>query len=282
MQGFFSLKRLIKKIRRLCQQLSNLPEYYKKCAVALALVSSCTLFANTANSQNFIAPVANPFGLEAGYYMAFPTFVDIDADGDFDSFVGEYYGNTKFYENTGNVSTPEFSAGTLNPFGLASTFYLSIPTFIDIDADGDHDAFIGEYGGNLRFFENSGNSNNPDFAAPILNPFNLSASTAYSIPTFADIDADGDFDLFIGEYYGNIRFFENTGNSTSASYAASVQNPFGLSAVYAFSFPALVDFERIVILTCSSGSREGLLVISKTPEHRNYRLLPQPFLTLLG
>jgi len=36
-----------------------------------------------------------------------------------------------------------------------------------------------------------------------------------STPTFADIDGDGDLDAFIGEYYGTVKYFKNTGSKTA-------------------------------------------------------------------
>ncbi|MDT8369866.1 MAG: VCBS repeat-containing protein [Longimicrobiales bacterium] len=38
-------------------------------------------------------------------------------------------------------------------------------------------------------------------------------------PHFADIDGDGDFDLFIQKYSGSLMYFENVGSATSPAYA---------------------------------------------------------------
>ncbi len=85
---------------------------------------------------------------------ASPTFADIDDDGDLDAFVGELFGNTLFYRNTGSASNPVFAAPTTNNFGLTDVGYLAMPTLADIDGDGDLDAFVGNIGGNTVFFEN--------------------------------------------------------------------------------------------------------------------------------
>ena len=84
-----------------------------------------------------------PFGLgDVGSYSS-PAFVDIDGDGDFDALIGNFAGNTTFFENTGDALNPVFTNGGLNPFGLANVTNSAAPTFVDIDGDGDSDAFIG-------------------------------------------------------------------------------------------------------------------------------------------
>jgi hypothetical protein len=53
-------------------------------------------------------------------------------------------------------------------------------------------------------------ASNPGFAAPVINPFGLPNVGWNSSPEFVDIDGDGDLDAFIGEYYGDTYYFENT------------------------------------------------------------------------
>ncbi len=45
------------------------------------------------------------------------------------------------------------------------------------------------------------------------NPFDGIDADAYSIPSFADLDGDGDLDAFIGDDYGKINYFQNTSNN---------------------------------------------------------------------
>ena len=53
------------------------------------------------------------------------------------------------------ATTPQFELSTASaPFGLSDVGPISAPTFVDIDGDGDLDAFVGENNGNLTFFEN--------------------------------------------------------------------------------------------------------------------------------
>ena len=50
---------------------------------------------------------------------------------------------------------PKFAAAITNPFGLTDVGSYSSPVFVDIDGDGDLDAFIGERFGGIRYFENT-------------------------------------------------------------------------------------------------------------------------------
>ncbi|WP_205758168.1 FG-GAP repeat domain-containing protein, partial [Macromonas bipunctata] len=218
-------------------------------------------FRNTGNASSaaFAAVSTNPWGLSDVGFIASPTFVDIDADGDLDAFVGDYDGNTQFFRNTGNASSAAFAAATSNPFGLTDVGSFSLPTFADIDADGDLDAFIGVNNGNTLFFRNTGNASSAAFAAATSNPFGLTDVGSFSSPTLADIDADGDLDAFIGENIGNTLFFRNTGNASSAAFAAVSTNPWGLSDVGFIASPTFVDIDADGDLDAFIGNDDGVV-----------------------
>ena len=148
---------------------------------------------------NYIAP--NPFGLNGDN----PEFVDIDADGDLDAFSGAG-GDIWFFKNTGTVRNPLFAAALTNPFGLSNVGYSANPTLVDIDGDGDLDAFVGNNAGNTLFFRNTGTASNPLFGASQANPFGFSKVGSSANPTLVDIDDDGDLDAFVGNYDGNTQF----------------------------------------------------------------------------
>ena len=191
----------------------------------------------------FTLIATNPFGLTNTANLASPSFADIDGDGDLDAFVGNDYGNTLFFKNTGTVRVPEFAAAVTNPFGLSDVEAYASPTFADIDGDGDLDAFVGNDYGNMLFFKNTGTASVPEFAAAVTNPFGLSNVGAYASPSFVDIDGDGDLDAFAGNDYGNILFFKNTGTANDPAFAASVTNPFGLGNAGSWTNPTFVDID---------------------------------------
>jgi len=236
---------LICRLKRLYNQLLGfIPEFKLKHILAAAVALVLGLSTQTAHAQWFAPPQTNPFGLTSTYDLAFPSFVDIDSDGDFDAFVGEYYGVLQYFENTGTNTAPAFVAPQANPFGLVSAFDdIAIPDFVDIDGDGDFDVFVGDFYGILEYFENTGTDTVPAFAARQVNPFGLVSVNGWAAPDFVDIDGDGDFDAFVGEGSGALQYFENTGDSTSPIFAAPQINPFGLVSVNYIAFPDFVDID---------------------------------------
>jgi Ca2+-binding RTX toxin-like protein len=206
-----------------------------------------------------------------------PIFVDIDGDSDFDAFVGNSGGNTLFYRNTGTANNPAFATPETNPFGLSNVGFYARPSFVDIDGDNDFDAFVGNYSGNTLFYRNTGTANNPIFTAASTNPFGLSNVGYDVIPTFADIDGDGDFDAFVGKInsYGSLVFFQNTGTVNSPVFAAAVADPFGLDGGGYNTNPTFFDIDNDGDLDAFIGYQEWQSY-SATAFYRNIGTVNNP------
>lgn len=149
------------------------------------------LLLNGSRNPSF-AGSAIAFGLPDAGDSAHPSFADIDADGDLDVFIGKRDGRTVFFQNIGDATFPAF-AGSVSAFGLTDVGVLSAPSFADIDADGDLDAFIGNQDGNTLFFRNTGTKSTPAFAGSSIS-FGLPDVGTNASPSLADIDADGDLE----------------------------------------------------------------------------------------
>jgi hypothetical protein len=190
----------------------------------------------------------NPLDVDVGSKSQ-PAFVDIDGDGDYDCFIGEYHATINYYKNNGNSSVPDFDlvTGSDNPLNGATTVYDADVTFVDIDGDGDQDCFIGDYYGDILYYKNTGNSSSATFTAQTggNNPFNGVSVFNYSRLRFVDIDGDGDQDCFIGVNDGTIDYFRNTGNSTSATFVEQTgdDNPFDDVDVGGRASPAFVNID---------------------------------------
>ncbi|GIW41363.1 MAG: hypothetical protein KatS3mg076_1940 [Candidatus Binatia bacterium] len=191
---------------------------------------------------NFVGPW-NPFGLPVSQDPPRNVeFVDLDGDGDLDAFFSS--AEPRFSENIGSATLPVFTPPVSNPFGLEVQRTPAF-AFVDIDGDGDLDAFAGYHFGEelLFFFENTGTPEMPAFASPVPDPFGLSGDISEPVPEFVDIDGDGDFDLFVGDASGYTSFFENTGSPASPAFAAPLTGAFGLAKVPYSSHPKFVDVD---------------------------------------
>lgn len=149
----------------------------------------------------------NPFdGLDVGAKSE-PVFIDLDNDGDLDLVSSEYNKAIHYYLNDNNTFTEQTEVN--NPFDGLNLGYKPSPTFVDLDGDGDLDLLVGQYYGTLSYFTNNNNSFTEQTGSS--NPFeNLSSYLGNTVPTFTDLDADGDLDLVLGNTAGPIIEFRNT------------------------------------------------------------------------
>lgn len=79
-------------------------------------------------------------------------------------------------------------------------------------------------------------------------PFGVSDDFFFPQPGLADIDNDGDLDLFFGGYYGysfygNITFMENVGTAQDPAFGEGISSPFGIDLNYAGN-PEFADLDN--------------------------------------
>jgi len=184
---------------------------------------------------------ANIFGIVDVGNNSKPTFADIDADGDYDVYIGEAGLTIYFFRNTGTSTSPYFTYVSNNPGGIANLGAYVAPVLIDIDDDGDFDLFTGASDGNIYYYRNIGTQYNATFSSVFTNPFGLGNVGYNSTPTFSDVDFDGDYDAFAGNQSGNIIFFRNNGTAEEPDFGLPVTNPFGLSNVGTNAAPSFID-----------------------------------------
>ena len=134
-----------------------------------------------------------------------PTLGDLDGDGDLDLFVGEASGTLNYYRNDGTPQSPNFVLVS-DRYNDIDVGRRSFPTLVDLDRDGDLDLVVGTAAGELKFFRNVGT---PQAAEFVPDPAFTFTVGGYATPVFADIDGDGDLDLFSGGIGGGLLFFEN-------------------------------------------------------------------------
>ncbi len=152
--------------------------------------------------------------IDVGTY-AFPSFADIDEDGDLDLYIGDWYGYVNVFLNdgNGNFSVSGKLQSINNDIDVGS---IASPAFADLDNDGNIDLYVGNYDGYIQIFTNQGNN---VFASS--GYLQADGTDIYSLggiaPVFADLDNDGDLDLYVGTSYGYILVYINEGNGNFTS-----------------------------------------------------------------
>lgn len=201
------------------------------------------------HASSFAPAASNPFaGIDVGYWST-PAFADIDGDGDLDLAVGALDGTLNYYRNIGTSTSPNYLAvtGVENPLVAVGVGVDSTPAFADIDADGDLDLVVGEFGGTLKYYRNDGKVTAPSYVevTDATNPFAGIAGGPRSAPAFADLDGDGDLDLIAGAFGGTLNYYRNTGTATVPHYVAvtDATNPLAGIDIGSFSAPIFADLD---------------------------------------
>ena len=176
--------------------------------------------------------------------------------GDLDIVVGEYKARISYLENIGSATAPQFvwRRGDADPFdGMAFGDEMN-PALADLDGDGDFDLAVSDEAGLVKYYENVGSAERPQFVGRTgsANPFEGVAVEKYCAPRFVDLDGDGVLGLVVGEEKGGLTFYENKASSAVAPVTveiAAAASPLGLvdvdihASAAAYSAPTLVDFD---------------------------------------
>ncbi len=187
---------------------------------------------------------------------------DIDSDGDLDMFIGTeidysvtpFRGKIQYFNNSGSSDNPVWTLEDSDFLGTNLGYNLA-PCFGDLDNDGDQDLLLGDYNGKIFVFIR--NDIEPvESSYQNMGELNEIDLSGRSHPELVDIDSDGDLDLFIGENWGVIHFYENIGTEDVYEFSFVTDLYFEIDVGY-YSSPEFSDLDSDGDFDLFVGNQEG-------------------------
>ncbi|KOY84767.1 hypothetical protein AD998_00110 [bacterium 336/3] len=280
---------LVQRLRKLYSQITRLETQLKLAVSAGTLSLMLTALPNNSVvAQNLPVNKYKYFqrelGLPEGDYVqqsspVYPTFVDLDNDGDKDLVLGLYSGGALFYQKNVDDETGkdkytlipnDNDASPFKGLDLSSYPYFS-PSFADVDNDGDLDMIAGYVDGyalvtlfknvNGKFVAFSGDAN------PFKNvQFYSYIAAGGTRPEMIDVDNDGDLDLFVSGCDPDkstivVKYYENDGENTGVfierTGTANPLNNVSISSGYGYGSLTFADVDNDGDLDAFVGEKLG-------------------------
>ncbi|MBK7428993.1 MAG: T9SS type A sorting domain-containing protein [Saprospiraceae bacterium] len=237
-----------------------------------------------------------------------PELVDLDSDGDLDllmsglnpDFAEEFGPDIPIYfyaKNEGTESEPDFIGWYDNPYGLEPNVNMEILCGGDIDNDGDMDLLgtallIPADSVNVIYvhLNQASPGGRPVFNNILESPFGLptmEGETQFSFPVLADINGDGDSDLFVFAGNGNLNFYENnlctaevTETQVSICEGESVSiggTEFSIEGTYTVRLLGNDRCDSTVLLTLEVNPVQSSSITASICEGQNYSVGAESF-----
>lgn len=200
----------------------------------------------------------------------YPTFGDIDGDGDEDMILGEYSGYNYLFYNTGGAGNNAiFNAFTIleeNDGTLIIDGVYPIPQLVDIDRDGDLDLILGKRDGKLNFYKNIGTPLSYEFKlyTEELGGVNVTEAgfvEGRAVPIFVDIDDE--YHLLVGSKEGDIYYYDDIEGNLELNFnlVTSHMDNINVGTQSAPAIASISDDHKLVMML---GNKRGGLALYKS------------------
>jgi hypothetical protein len=151
-------------------------------------------------------------------------------------------------------NTPEFALIT-NNFNSIDVGSGSAPTFTDIDGDPFLDLLIGDYDGNIKYYEQV--SQNSDSFTLVNSNFGSIDIGYYATPCITNFGDDNLLDLIIGEEDANLNYYEQ--DSENSTGFTLVTSNFVSNIGSQRNYPTITDLDNDGLLDLMVGKISGKL-----------------------
>lgn len=158
-----------------------------------------------------------------GFNGIYPSFGDMDNDGDLDMISGDEEGVMHYFRNDAGAGNPaDFTLSQPNYKGI-DVGQSAKPQIIDVNRDGLPDLLVGERSGTINYYLNTGTPENAEFNPEPINDFfgqidvMPECCTGYSAPFMVE-DSVGSYMLYVGSEQGKLFLFNEIENQLEEAF----------------------------------------------------------------
>ncbi len=253
---------------------------------------------NNTTQPNLIPIQVSGKNLDIGAY-SIPFVCDWNNDNRKDLLVGDEYGYIMLFFNSGTDENPLFTSyARFQAREATSTLIMkdlkvdgfSSPCVINYNNDGKKDLLVGDKFGYVYYFENIGTDEVPILqkGARIQGGSDLDVGNMAN-PVVIDYNKDGKKDLIIGDEYGYIRLYLNSGSDDKPIFSTGTKLLLGTGNteinVGYNSTPSFVDWNKNGKRDLVVGDRDGYLWLflnygnDENPQYDNGTKLTTPYVS---